>query len=57
MLGYRTDRFPGFYLTESDFPAPWRVESAAQAAAVARARYELGTEGERGCGGESAPAR
>ena len=45
VLGYRTDRFPGFYLTESDFPAPWRVESAAEAAAVARARYELGTEG------------
>jgi pseudouridine-5'-phosphate glycosidase len=45
VLGYRTDRFPGFYLTESDFPAPWRVESAAEAAAVARARYELGTDG------------
>src|SRR6476661_11094097 len=28
LLGYRTDRFPGFYLTESDFPVPWRVESA-----------------------------
>ena len=45
VLGYRTDRFPGFYLTESDFPVPWRVDSAAEAAAVARARYELGTEG------------
>src|SRR4051794_33498263 len=33
VLGYRTDRFPGFYLTESDFPVPWRVESAAAAAA------------------------
>jgi pseudouridylate synthase len=44
VLGYRTDRFPGFYLTESDHPVPWRVESAAEAAAVARARYELGTE-------------
>ena len=45
VLGYRTDRFPGFYLTESDFPVPWRVESAAEAAAVALARYELGTDG------------
>jgi pseudouridylate synthase len=44
VLGYRTDRFPGFYLTESDFPVPWRVESAAEAAAVARSRDELGVE-------------
>jgi pseudouridylate synthase len=42
VVGYRTDRFPGFYLSESDFPVPWRVESAAEAAAVARARDELG---------------
>jgi pseudouridylate synthase len=45
VLGYRTDRFPGFYLTASDFPVSWRVESPAEAAAVARARHELGTEG------------
>jgi pseudouridylate synthase len=44
VLGYRTDRFPGFYLTESDFPVPWRVDSAAEVAAVVRARDELGTE-------------
>jgi pseudouridine-5'-phosphate glycosidase len=44
VLGYRTDRFPGFYLSESDFPVPWRVESAAEAASVARARDELGVE-------------
>jgi pseudouridylate synthase len=44
VLGYRTDRFPGFYLTESGFPVPWRVESAAEVAAVVRARDELGTE-------------
>jgi pseudouridylate synthase len=43
VLGYRTDRFPGFYLTESEFPVPWRVESAAEVAAVVRARDELGT--------------
>jgi pseudouridylate synthase len=44
VLGYGTDRFPGFYLTESDFPAPARVDSAAEVAAVARARPRLGTE-------------
>jgi pseudouridine-5'-phosphate glycosidase len=45
VLGYRTDQFPGFYLTESDLPVPWRVDSAAEVAAVVRARDELGTEG------------
>jgi pseudouridine-5'-phosphate glycosidase len=44
VLGYRTGRFPGFYLTESDFPVPWRVESPAEVAAVARSRDELGAE-------------
>ena len=43
VLGYRTDRFPGFYLTDSGEPVPWRVDSVAEAAAVVRAREELGT--------------
>jgi pseudouridylate synthase len=43
VLGYRTDRFPGFYLTDSGLPVPWRVDSAAEVAAVVRARGELGT--------------
>ena len=43
VLGYRTDRFPGFYLTDSGQPVPWRVDSVAEAAAVVRAREELGT--------------
>lgn len=34
VLGYRTDRFPAFYLRESDHDAPWRVDSATVAAAV-----------------------
>jgi pseudouridine-5'-phosphate glycosidase len=42
VLGYGTDRFPGFYLHDSGFPAPWRVESPAQVAAVLTARRELG---------------
>jgi pseudouridine-5'-phosphate glycosidase len=44
VLGYRTDRFPGFYLTDSGSTVPWRVESAAEAAAVAHARFVLGTD-------------
>jgi pseudouridylate synthase len=43
VVGYRTDRFPGFYLTDSGFPLEWRVESAAEIAAVMAAREELGT--------------
>jgi pseudouridine-5'-phosphate glycosidase len=42
VLGYGTDRFPGFYLHDSGFPAPWRVDSPAQVAAVLTARRELG---------------
>jgi pseudouridine-5'-phosphate glycosidase len=34
VLGYRTDRFPAFYLRESEHPVPWRVDSAGAAAAV-----------------------
>jgi len=37
VLGYRTDRFPAFYLRESEFPVPWRVDSAAEAATVVAA--------------------
>jgi pseudouridine-5'-phosphate glycosidase len=44
VLGYGTDRFPGFYLSDSGFPAPWRVDSVAEVAAVVRVRDELGTE-------------
>lgn len=34
VLGYGTDRFPGFYLRDSGFPAGWRVDTPAQVAAV-----------------------
>jgi pseudouridylate synthase len=44
VLGYRTDRFPGFYLSDSGHPAPWRVESAAEVAAVVAGRREAGTD-------------
>jgi pseudouridine-5'-phosphate glycosidase len=34
VLGYRTDQFPAFYLRESGFSVPWRVENPGEAAAV-----------------------
>ena len=45
VIGYRTDRFPGFYLADSGHPVGWRVETPAQAADVLRARRRLGTDG------------
>ncbi|MEI5584962.1 MULTISPECIES: pseudouridine-5'-phosphate glycosidase [unclassified Agromyces] len=42
VVGYRTDRYPGFYVADSGFPVPARVESAAEAADLARARDGLG---------------
>lgn len=44
VLGYRTDRFPGFYLRDSGFPVEWRVDSPDEVVAVLRARRELGTD-------------
>jgi pseudouridine-5'-phosphate glycosidase len=44
VLGYRTDTFPGFYLSDSGHPVPWRVEAVDEVAAVVRAREELGTD-------------
>ena len=45
VLGYGTDRFPGFYLSDSGRAVPWRVDSVGEVAAVVRARAEAGTEG------------
>ena len=42
LLGYRSDAFPGFYLADSGFPVPWRVESPEEVADVHHARAELG---------------
>ncbi|HVQ91675.1 MAG TPA: pseudouridine-5'-phosphate glycosidase [Mycobacteriales bacterium] len=42
VLGYGTDRFPGFYLTDSGHPVAWRVDTPAAAAAVLTARDRLG---------------
>jgi pseudouridylate synthase len=43
VVGYRTDRFPGFYLTDSGHGVEWTVNTPAEAAAVARARDALGS--------------
>src|SRR4051812_25089919 len=45
VLGYGTDTFPAFYLNDSGVPVPWRVDSPAEAAAVLRARSEIGAPG------------
>lgn len=44
VVGYRTHRYPGFYVADSGFALEVRIESAADAAAVARARDELGLD-------------
>ena len=44
VLGYGTDAFPGFYLADSGFPVPWRVDSPGEVAAViARAGRRSGS--------------
>ena len=42
VLGFGTDRMPGFYLTDSGHAVPWRVDDAAEVAEIHRARRELG---------------
>ena len=44
VLGYRTDAFPGFYLSDSGQPVTWRVDTPAQAAAVVQARRIVKTD-------------
>ena len=42
VLGFRTDRLAGFYLSDSGHPVPWRVEEPAEIAAIQASRRELG---------------
>lgn len=44
VLGYRTDRFAGFYLTDAGWPVDWRVDTPEEIATVMVARRELGTD-------------
>ncbi len=41
VIGYRTRRFPGFYLSDSGFGIDWSVETPAEAASVLRAQCAL----------------
>jgi pseudouridine-5'-phosphate glycosidase len=45
VLGYRTDRLAGFYLSDSGHPVPWSADSPQEVAAVMRARAELDAPG------------
>jgi pseudouridine-5'-phosphate glycosidase len=45
VAGYRTDTFPAFYLTDSGFALPWRLESPQEIADVLGARGALGLDG------------
>ncbi|RZS67991.1 pseudouridine-5'-phosphate glycosidase [Agromyces ramosus] len=42
VVGYRTNRYPGFYVADSGHALDYRIESAVDAAALAHARDELG---------------
>lgn len=42
VAGYGTDRFPGFYLSDSGHPVDWTLESPGQVADVMRAQVALG---------------
>jgi len=44
VVGYRTNRFPAFYLSDSGRDLDWRLDSAAEIAAVMAARDLLGDE-------------
>jgi pseudouridine-5'-phosphate glycosidase len=42
VVGYRTRRFPGFFVSDSGFPLDWSVDSPAELAEVLRAQRALG---------------
>ncbi len=44
VVGMGTDRFPGFYLSDSGFPVDASVTSVEEVAAIMRARADLGTD-------------
>lgn len=45
VVGYRTRRFPGFYLSDSGYDLDWSVDSPAAAARIVHAATALGAHG------------
>jgi pseudouridine-5'-phosphate glycosidase len=41
LVGYRTDRLPGFYVRDAGHPVPWRLDGPDEVAAVMRSRRDL----------------
>jgi pseudouridine-5'-phosphate glycosidase len=44
VVGYKTKRFPGFYLTDSGLDLEYQVNTPAEIAAIMKARYNMGTQ-------------
>ena len=44
LVGYGTDRFPGFYRRDTGLPVPWRVDRPEEVVAILRARAMLDLE-------------
>ena len=44
LVGYKTNRFPGFYLSDSGYALEYRVDSPAEIAAIIKARTSIGTQ-------------
>ena len=44
LVGYKTNRFPGFYLSDSGYALEYRVDSPAEIAAIMKARTSIGTQ-------------
>jgi len=44
LVGYRSERFPGFYVQDSGYAVPWVTQSAAEIARILRTRHALGLE-------------
>jgi pseudouridylate synthase len=42
VIGYKTNKFPAFWLTDSGYTLDWQLDSAAEIAAAMRAQDELG---------------
>ena len=45
VVGYRTERFPGFYLRDSGYPVGWAAPTPQDVAVILRAQDKLGTAG------------